>query len=121
RAGNVILFLDDFEFWAATPWMLSYLAMNLDDVRHCIAATTPAEFARLQGEARTLSRNFRPVTVSPLNREQTLEALRGLRDRYEVHHRTVIQDEALEAALALAERAGAGAALLARALDLLDE
>ena len=54
--------------------------------------TTPAGFARLLEDASTLSRCFRPVTVSPLSNEESLEVLRGLRDRYEAHHRAVIQD-----------------------------
>jgi ATP-dependent Clp protease ATP-binding subunit ClpC len=120
RAGNIILFLDDLHLWAPRQGVLACLALSLGEVP-CIAATTPAEFARILETVNTLGRFFVPVHVAPLSDRDVLEVLRGLRDRYEAHHCVLIQDEALEAAIAFATQGGGGNSLLDRALDLLDE
>jgi ATP-dependent Clp protease ATP-binding subunit ClpC len=120
RDKTTILFLDDLHLWGSTLGMDAGLAMLLADVP-CIAATTSEGFARLLETARTLARWFVPVPVAPLSSEEVLEVLRGLRERYEVHHRVMIADEALEEVVACAERARGSPPLIERALDLLDE
>jgi ATP-dependent Clp protease ATP-binding subunit ClpC len=121
RAKDVILFLDDLHLWAYDKTVLAGLAMTRGDLRYCIAATTPAEYARIVAKVSTLGRFFIPIQVPPLADPEVLEILRLLRHRYESHHDVRITDGALTAALDLAARGGAGAALIDRALDLIDE
>jgi ATP-dependent Clp protease ATP-binding subunit ClpC len=120
RARHTILFLDDLHLWGSNQGVLACLTLSLGEVP-CISATTPAEFARILETASSLGQFFVPVHVAPPSDREVLEVLRGLRDRYEAHHRVVIQDEALEAAVSFAAQGGSGASLLDRAFDLLDE
>ena len=68
-----------------------------------------------------LERRFQPVTVGEPSPEATLEILKGLRDKYEAHHRLTITDEALEAAVALSRRYINDRFLPDKAIDLMDE
>jgi ATP-dependent Clp protease ATP-binding subunit ClpC len=120
RSGNTLLFFDDLHLWVTTPYVLSGLTMQRGRLQHCITATTLQEHANLVQRASTLARFFVPIRVSPLSATDSLEVLRGLRERHEAHHGVVIQDEALQAAIDLALR-DAGVGLLDRALDLIDE
>jgi ATP-dependent Clp protease ATP-binding subunit ClpC len=121
RAGDIILFLDDLHRWAAHETVLSYLTSSRGDIRCCISATTAVEFSRILDQGSPLGRFFTPVPVDPLSTEEVFAVLLGLRDRYAAHHRVVIQDEALRAAVALAAGDRGALSLVDRALDLLDE
>ena len=71
---------------------------------HCIGATTLAEYRRYIEKDAALERRFQPVTVDEPTVEDTISILRGLRERFEVHHGVRIQDAALVAAATLADR-----------------
>ena len=68
-----------------------------------------------------LERRFQPITVGEPSKEETLEILKGLRDKYEAHHRVEITDEALEAAVNLSDRYITDRFMPDKAIDLIDE
>ncbi|MEN3005274.1 ATP-dependent Clp protease ATP-binding subunit [Dehalobacterium formicoaceticum] len=87
----------------------------------CIGATTLDEYRKHIEKDAALERRFQPITVDEPTPEDTLEILRGLRDRYEAHHRVKITDEALEAAVNLSHRYITDRFLPDKAIDLMDE
>jgi ATP-dependent Clp protease ATP-binding subunit ClpB len=88
---------------------------------HCIGATTLAEYRRYIEKDAALERRFQPVTVDEPSVEDTVSILRGLRERFEVHHGVRIQDAALVAAATLAARYISDRFLPDKAIDLVDE
>ena len=70
----------------------------------CIGATTFDEYRKYIEKDAALARRFQPITVEPPNKTDTIEILKGLRDRYEAHHRVQILDAALVAAVELSDR-----------------
>jgi ATP-dependent Clp protease ATP-binding subunit ClpC len=86
-----------------------------------IGATTTDEYRKYIEKDAALERRFQPVQVPETNTEETIEVLRGLRPRYEEHHRVEITDEAIEAAAKLAKRYVADRFLPDKAIDLVDE
>jgi ATP-dependent Clp protease ATP-binding subunit ClpC len=86
-----------------------------------VGATTIDEYRKLIEPDAALERRFQPIVVDEPTEEETVEILRGLRDKYEAHHRVEIKDEALEAAAGLAHRYIADRFLPDKAIDLLDE
>jgi ATP-dependent Clp protease ATP-binding subunit ClpC len=86
-----------------------------------IGATTLDEYRKYVEKDSALERRFQPITVGEPSVEETIEILRGLRDRYEAHHRVSITDEALEAAANLADRYISDRFLPDKAIDLVDE
>jgi ATP-dependent Clp protease ATP-binding subunit ClpB len=88
---------------------------------HCIGATTMAEYRRYIEKDAALERRFQPVTVDEPTVEDTISILRGLRERFEVHHGVRIQDTALVAAATLADRYISDRFLPDKAIDLVDE
>ncbi len=88
---------------------------------HCIGATTLAEYRRYIEKDAALERRFQPVTVDEPTVEDTISILRGLRERFEVHHGVRIQDAALVAAATLADRYISDRFLPDKAIDLVDE
>ncbi|MCM8764321.1 MAG: ATP-dependent Clp protease ATP-binding subunit [Candidatus Omnitrophica bacterium] len=87
----------------------------------CIGATTFDEYRKYIEKDAALERRFQPVVVSPPTVQETIEILRGLRPRYEEHHRLKITDEALILAAKLADRYITGRYLPDKAIDLIDE
>jgi ATP-dependent Clp protease ATP-binding subunit ClpB len=88
---------------------------------HCIGATTLAEYRRHIEKDAALERRFQPVLVDEPTVEDTISILRGLRERFEVHHGVRIQDAALVAAATLAHRYISDRFLPDKAIDLVDE
>jgi ATP-dependent Clp protease ATP-binding subunit ClpB len=88
---------------------------------HCLGATTLAEYRRDIEKDAALERRFQPVTVDEPSVEDTVSILRGLRERFEVHHGVRIQDAALVAAATLAHRYITDRFLPDKAIDLVDE
>ena len=86
-----------------------------------IGATTIDEYRKQIEPDAALERRFQPILVDEPTEEDTVEILRGLRDKYEAHHRVEITDAALEAAAGLAHRYIADRFLPDKAIDLLDE
>jgi ATP-dependent Clp protease ATP-binding subunit ClpC len=87
----------------------------------CIGATTLEEYRKHIEKDAALERRFQPVNVGEPSVDETIEVLRGLRERYEQHHNLTITDEALRAAAILSERYIADRFLPDKAIDLIDE
>ena len=87
----------------------------------CIGATTIDEYRKYIEKDSALERRFQPITVGEPSKEETLAILKGLRDRYEAHHRVEITDEALEAAVNLSDRYITDRFMPDKAIDLIDE
>ncbi len=88
---------------------------------HLIGATTLSEYQKHIEKDAALERRFQPVFVSEPTIEQTIEILRGLRDRYEAHHKVKISDEAIVAAAELSNRYISNRFLPDKAIDLIDQ
>ncbi len=88
---------------------------------HCIGATTLDEYRQHIEKDAALERRFQPVVVDPPTVEDTISILRGLRERFEVHHGVRIQDNALVAAAVLSNRYITDRFLPDKAIDLVDE
>jgi ATP-dependent Clp protease ATP-binding subunit ClpB len=88
---------------------------------HCIGATTLSEYRRYIEKDAALERRFQPVIVEEPTVEDTISILRGLRERFEVHHGVKIQDAALVAAATLSHRYISDRFLPDKAIDLVDE
>ncbi|NUL44707.1 ATP-dependent Clp protease ATP-binding subunit [Cellulosimicrobium funkei] len=86
-----------------------------------IGATTLDEYRKHIEKDAALERRFQPIQVNEPSVEETTEILRGLRDRYEAHHRVSITDEALKSAATLADRYVSDRFLPDKAIDLIDE
>ena len=128
QAGNVILVIDEVHTLVGAGSAEGGMdAANLlkpalaRGELQCIGATTLDEYRQyIEGDA-ALERRFQPVKVNEPTVEETIEILRGLRSRYEEHHRLVISDEALSAAAQLSDRYISDRYLPDKAIDLIDE
>ncbi len=87
----------------------------------CIGATTLDEYRKHIEKDSALERRFQSIIVDPNTVEETVEILKGLRDKYEAHHRVKFTDEAIEAAAKLSDRYVSGRFLPDKAVDLIDE
>ena len=88
---------------------------------HCIGATTLDEYRKYIEKDKALERRFQTVLVQPPSVEDTISILRGLRERYEVHHGVTIRDSALVSAAVLSDRYISDRFLPDKAIDLVDE
>ncbi|MDH3746321.1 MAG: ATP-dependent chaperone ClpB [Acidobacteriota bacterium] len=88
---------------------------------HCIGATTLDEYRKYIEKDAALERRFQPILVDPSTVEDTISILRGLRERFEIHHGVKIQDNALVAAAVLSNRYISDRFLPDKAIDLVDE
>jgi ATP-dependent Clp protease ATP-binding subunit ClpA len=126
RNGGVVLFIAELhtavggERAAADAGSLLKPALARGDLR-CIGATTPEDYRRTIGKDPALERRFQQVVIREPDRDTCLEILRGLRERYELHHGVTIADQALVAACRLAERYISDRCLPDSAIDLVDE
>jgi len=87
----------------------------------CIGATTLAEYRKYIEKDAALERRFQPIMVEEPTAEETLDILKGLKERYEGHHQVIIVPEALEVAVKLSIRYLADRRLPDKALDIMDE
>ena len=87
----------------------------------CIGATTLNEYRKYIEKDAALERRFQTIIVNPPSVEETIEILKGLRGKYETHHKLKIADSALEAAARLSDRYISGRFLPDKAIDLVDE
>jgi ATP-dependent Clp protease ATP-binding subunit ClpB len=127
--GNIILFLDELHLivGAGATGEGAMDAGNLlkpalaRGTLHAIGATTFDEYRRYIEKDAALERRFQPVPVDEPTVAETISILRGLKERYEVHHGVRIQDEALIAAATLSDRYISDRFLPDKAIDLIDE
>lgn len=128
QAGNVLLFIDELHnIVGAGSAEGAVDAANLlkpmlaRGELQIIGATTLEEYRKNIEKDAALERRFQPITVEEPTEAQAVEILRGLRDRYEAHHRVRIPDETLEAAVRFSVRYIADRFLPDKAVDLMDE
>ncbi len=128
RAKNVILFIDELHTLVGAGGAEGAIdasnvlkpALSRGEIQ-CIGATTFDEYRKYIEKDAALARRFQPITVEPPNKTDAIEILKGLRDRYEAHHRVQILDAALVAAVEMSDRYITGRALPDKAIDVLDE
>jgi ATP-dependent Clp protease ATP-binding subunit ClpC len=128
QAGNVIIFIDELHTiigagaaeGAIDASNILKPALAKGELQ-AIGATTLDEYRKYIERDPALERRFQPIMVGEPSKEESLEILKGLRDRYEAHHRVKITDEALEAAVKLADRYIQDRFLPDKAIDLIDE
>lgn len=128
KAQNVILFIDEIHTiigaggaeGAIDASNILKPALARGEIQ-CIGATTIDEYRKHIEKDSALERRFQPVTVGEPTKEEALQILRGLRDKYEAHHRVKITDEAIEAAVNLSDRYITDRYLPDKAIDLIDE
>ncbi|MEG2638990.1 MAG: ATP-dependent Clp protease ATP-binding subunit, partial [Clostridiales bacterium] len=87
----------------------------------CVGATTLNEYRKYIEKDAALERRFQPVVVAEPTAEETVEILKGLKDKYEAHHKVTISDEAIDAAVKLSTRYISDRFLPDKAIDLIDE
>src|SRR5579864_7571406 len=128
RAKNTILFIDELHTLVGAGGAEG--AIDASNVLkpslargeiQCIGATTLDEYRKYIEKDGALERRFQTIIVEPPNKEETVEILKGLRDRYEAHHRVQITEEALKAAVELSTRYITGRCLPDKAIDVIDE
>ena len=128
KSGNVILFIDELHTivgagsaeGAVDAANIIKPALGRGEIQ-VIGATTLDEYRRYIEKDAALERRFQPVQVGEPSQEASLEILKGLRERYEKHHKLQITDEALEAAVSLSARYINDRFLPDKAIDLMDE
>ena len=128
KAGNVILFIDELHTivgagsaeGAVDAANILKPALSRGEIR-VVGATTLNEYRKYIEKDAALERRFQPVTVAEPTPETAIEILKGLRDKYEAHHKLTITDEAIESAVRLSVRYINDRFLPDKAIDLMDE
>ena len=128
RVKNVILFIDELHTLVGAGGAEGAIdasnvlkpALSRGEVQ-CIGATTLDEYRKFIEKDGALERRFQTIIVNPPSKEEAVEILKGLRDKYEAHHRVRITDDALEAAVEFSTRYISGRFLPDKAIDVIDE
>ena len=127
QAGNVIIFIDKLHTIIERGAEGAIDASNIlkpalaKGELQAVGATTLDEYRKYIERDPALERRFQPILVGEPSTDESIEILKGLRDRYEAHHRVKITDEALEAAVRLGDRYIQDRYLPDKAIDLVDE
>ncbi len=128
RTKNTILFIDELHTLVGAGGAEGAIdaanvlkpALSRGEIQ-CIGATTFDEYRKYIEKDNALERRFQTVVVNPTTPKETVEILKGLRERYEKHHRVTITDDALESAVELSERYISARCLPDKAIDVIDE
>ena len=128
ESGNIILFIDELHTLigagaaegAVDAANILKPALARGEIQ-CVGATTLDEYQKYIEKDAALERRFQPIMVEEPSKEEALLILKGLRDKYEAHHKTKITDEAIEAAVKLSDRYITERFLPDKAIDLIDE
>jgi len=128
RAKNTILFIDELHTLVGAGGAEGAIdasnvlkpALARGEIQ-CIGATTLDEYRKYIEKDSALDRRFQIIMVEPATKDEAVEILKGLRDRYESHHRVTISDIAIEAAVDLSSRYITGRCLPDKAIDVIDE
>jgi ATP-dependent Clp protease ATP-binding subunit ClpC len=128
RAKNIILFIDELHTLVGAGGAEGAIdaanvlkpSLSRGEIQ-CIGATTLDEYRKHIEKDGALERRFQTIVVEPPGREESIEILKGLRDKYEAHHRVRYTDEALEGCVDLSTRYINGRFLPDKAIDVMDE
>ncbi len=128
ESRNIVIFIDELHTLVGAGSAEGSLdaanilkpALSRGEIQ-CIGATTPAEYRKYIEKDRSLERRFQAVKVAPPSEDETVEILRGIKDRYEKFHHVSYREEALEAAVFQSNRYITDRFLPDKAIDLLDE
>jgi ATP-dependent Clp protease ATP-binding subunit ClpC len=128
RAKNVILFIDELHTLVGAGGAEGAIdasnvlkpALSRGEIQ-CIGATTIDEYRKYIEKDGALERRFQMILVNPPTKDETVEILKGLRDRYEAHHRVQITDEALRTRWSCPTGTSLAACSRTRAIDVIDE
>ncbi len=128
KAGEIVLFIDEIHTLVGTG--ASEGSMDASNMLkpslargelHCVGATTLDEYRKYIEKDTALERRFQPVLVQEPTEEDTIAILRGIKEKYEIHHGVRIQDNATVAAVTLSNRYITDRFLPDKAIDLIDE
>jgi ATP-dependent Clp protease ATP-binding subunit ClpC len=128
RARNTILFIDELHTLVGAGGAEGAIdaanvlkpALARGEIQ-CIGATTLDEYRKYIEKDSALARRFQEIIVEPTSKDETVQILKGLREKYEEHHRVQITDDALAAAVDLSERYITARCLPDKAIDVIDE
>ncbi len=128
RSGKIVLFIDEIHTLVGAGAAEGAIdaanilkpALARGEVQ-CIGATTLDEYRKNIEKDAALERRFQTIIVEPPSVDETIQILKGLRDKYEAHHRVKFSDESLEAAARLSDRYISNRFLPDKAVDILDE
>jgi ATP-dependent Clp protease ATP-binding subunit ClpC len=128
RAKNTILFIDELHTLVGAGGAEGAIdasnvlkpALSRGELQ-CIGATTLDEYRKYIEKDQALQRRFQEVIVHPPSAEEAIQILKGLRERYEAHHRVQITDDAISKAVELSNRYISGRCLPDKAIDVIDE
>ncbi|HJN72217.1 MAG TPA: ATP-dependent Clp protease ATP-binding subunit [Phycisphaerales bacterium] len=128
RAKNILLFIDELHTLVGAGGAEGAIdasnvlkpALSRGEIQ-CIGATTFDEYRKYIEKDAALERRFQSIAVNPPNTKDTIEILKGLRDRYETHHRVKITDEAIAAAVDLSNRYISARVQPDKSIDVIDE
>jgi ATP-dependent Clp protease ATP-binding subunit ClpC len=128
RARNTILFIDELHTLVGAGGAEGAIdaanvlkpALARGEIQ-CIGATTLDEYRKYIEKDSALARRFQEIIVDPTSKDETIAILKGLREKYEEHHRVQITDDAVEAAVELSERYITARCLPDKAIDVIDE
>ncbi len=128
RAKNVLLFIDELHTLVGAGGAEGAIdasnvlkpALSRGEIQ-CIGATTLDEYRKYIEKDGALERRFQTILVEPPNKEDTIQIITGLRDRYEAHHRVQITDEAIRTAVEMSERYITARVQPDKSIDVIDE